>query len=50
MKLDDDQIKILLHLVKNEMAGFCGDQGYAELAQIKIKLEEQLAKNDVNDK
>ncbi|WP_341663048.1 hypothetical protein [Vibrio sp.] len=49
MKLTDDQVKILLHLVKNEMDSFCGDQGYAELAQIKKSLEEQLATTDVND-
>ncbi|EGA64174.1 hypothetical protein VIBR0546_02519 [Vibrio brasiliensis LMG 20546] len=50
MKLTDEQIEILLHLVKSEMNNFCGDRGYAELAQIKVTLEQHLAQRGLNSK
>ncbi|WP_305838874.1 hypothetical protein [Photobacterium leiognathi] len=34
-------VEILTHLVKNELRGFCGDQGYSELSQLLKKLEHQ---------
>ncbi|TCV26934.1 hypothetical protein EDB71_107179 [Vibrio crassostreae] len=40
--LTEEQVKTLMHLVKVEMSGFCGDVGYAELSQIKSILEDQL--------
>lgn len=42
MELTKEQIKTLLHLVKREMDGFCGDLGYMELSKIKEALELKL--------
>lgn len=49
LKLTDEQVQILLHLVKTEMNGFCGDVGYVELSKIKNILEQQLDKNSVDE-
>lgn len=38
----EEQVKTLIHLVKVEMNGFCGDVGYEELSQIRDILEQQL--------
>lgn len=48
LTLTDEQLKTLLHLVKNEMSGFCGDVGYAELSQIKATLEQRLDASESN--
>lgn len=42
LKLTDEQVRTLLHLVKTEMGGICGDLGYTELSRIKIILEQRL--------
>ncbi|MCA6720269.1 hypothetical protein R7Z44_14525 [Vibrio sp. 1409] len=49
LKLTDEQVQTLLHLVKTEMKGFCGDVGYIELSKIKNILEQQLEKNSVDE-
>ncbi|GLS88960.1 hypothetical protein GCM10007916_00270 [Psychromonas marina] len=49
MKLTDEQVTTLLHLVKTEMNGFCGDLGYEELSKIKKILEQQLDKSTTDD-
>ncbi|MGS0569396.1 hypothetical protein ACU8V6_13055 [Vibrio alginolyticus] len=38
LKLTDEQVQTLLHLVKTEINGFCGDVGYIELSKIKKNL------------
>ncbi|MCQ1060070.1 hypothetical protein LRP52_34250 [Photobacterium sp. ZSDE20] len=38
----EEQVGILLRLVRTEMSGFCGDVGYEELSKIRKILEEQL--------
>lgn len=40
--LTKEQIKTLIHLVKVEMSGVCGDRGYEELSALKIVLESRL--------
>lgn len=45
MKFTDEQVAILLNLVKKEMDGICGDLGYAELHKIKKILEEHQSKS-----
>ena len=37
-----EQMQTLLHLVKTEMNGICGDLGYAELSKIRTILEQKL--------
>ena len=49
MKLTDEQVKTLLHLVKTEMSGFCGDLGYSELSKIRKILEQQLDKRTTDE-
>ncbi|EJG0716560.1 hypothetical protein ACIL2W_000956 [Vibrio parahaemolyticus] len=49
LKLTDEQVQTLLHLVKTEINGFCGDVGYVELSKIKNILEQQLDKNSVDE-
>ncbi|MEZ9283239.1 hypothetical protein FB440_106235 [Vibrio crassostreae] len=41
-ELNTEQVQTLLHLVRAEMDGFCGDRGYEELSKIKIILEQEL--------
>ena len=45
----EQQVNILLCLVRAEMSGFCGDVGYEELSKIRAIFEQQLD-NEVNDK
>jgi hypothetical protein len=40
-KLTEEQLNILIRLVKSEMDGFCGDLGYEELSKIRLILEKQ---------
>lgn len=49
LKLTHEQVQTLLHLVKREMDGFCGDVGYSELSKIKNLLEQQLYKNSIDE-
>ncbi|GAJ78049.1 hypothetical protein JCM18905_3990 [Vibrio sp. JCM 18905] len=50
LELTDEQVQILLHLIKTEMSGFCGDVGgYAELSKIRNILERQLDKNTIDE-
>lgn len=48
LTLTKQQLEILIHLVKNEMNGFCGDAGYEELSQIRAKLEQRLDTSEPN--
>lgn len=48
LTLTKQQLEILIHLVKNEMNGFCGDAGYEELSQIRAKLEQRLDTSESN--
>lgn len=45
MKFTNEQVAILLNLVKKEMDGICGDLGYAELYKIKEILEGHQGKS-----
>jgi len=38
-ELTQSEIEVLIHLVKTEMSGFCGDRGYEELSAILKKLD-----------
>ncbi|EJG0716117.1 hypothetical protein ACIL2W_004251 [Vibrio parahaemolyticus] len=49
LELTDEQVQILLHLIKTEMSGLCGDVGYAELSKIRNILERQLDKNTIDE-
>lgn len=49
LKLTDEQVKTLLHLVKNEMNNFCGDVGYAELSKIKNTFEQHLNQKSIDE-
>lgn len=42
LTLTEEQIKTLIHLVKVEMSGICGDRGYEELSTLNIILESLL--------
>lgn len=48
LTLTKQQLDILIHLVENEMGGFCGDVGYGELSQIKATLEQRLGTSESN--